>query len=80
MGQDPGTIFFFGVTAYTSYYFILWAFQLGGSVAAISSVCLISMPLPVLMGCLIFKEERLTARLAWSLLLTFGIVVIIYSK
>jgi hypothetical protein len=42
-------------------------------------VRLISIPLSVLLGCLIFKEERLTTRLAWSLLLTVGIIVILYS-
>ncbi len=78
--RTPGRLVFVGVTAYASYYLILWAFQLGGSAAAVSSVRLISIPLSVLMGCLIFKEERLTTRLAWSLLLTLGIGVIIYSK
>ena len=78
--RTPVRFIIVGVTAYASYYLILWAFQLGGSAAAVSSVRLISIPLSVLMGCLIFKEARLTMRLAWSVLLTLGIVVIIYSN
>ena len=69
-----------GVTAYASYYFILWAFQLGANVAAVSAVRQISIPASVLMGCLIFKEERMTARLAWSLILALGVVVIVFSN
>lgn len=78
--RTPGRFVIAGMSAYLSYYFILWSFQLGGSAAAVSSVRLISIPLSVLLGCLIFKEERLTARLAWSLLLILGIVVILYSN
>ena len=69
-----------GVTAYASYYLILWVFQLGANVAAVSAVRQISIPASVVMGCMIFKEERMTARLAWSVLLALGIVVIIFSK
>ncbi len=69
-----------GVAAYASYYFILRAFQLGANVAAVSAVRQISIPASVLMGCLIFKEERMTARLAWSGLLAMGVVVIVFSK
>ena len=69
-----------GVTAYASYYLILWVFQLGANVAAVSAVRQISIPASVVMGCMIFKEERMTARLAWSVLLAMGIVVIIFAK
>jgi drug/metabolite transporter (DMT)-like permease len=69
-----------GVMSYASYYLILWAFHLGGSAAAVSSVRLTSIPLSVILGCWVFKEARLSARLGWSLLITIGIVVIIYSK
>ena len=78
--RTPGRFIIAGVSAYASYYLILWAFQLGGSAAAVSSVRLISIPLSVLLGCLIFKEARMTVRLAWSVLLTLGIVLIIYSR
>ena len=69
-----------GTTSYASYLLILLAFQLGGNVAAVSAVRQISIPLSVLMGCLIFKEQRMTARLAWSVLLALGVVWIIFSK
>ena len=69
-----------GMMSYSSYYLILWAFQLGGSAAAVSSVRLASIPLSVILGCWLFKEARFSARLGWSLLITIGIVVIIYSK
>jgi len=78
--RTPGRYVIVGTSAYASYYCILWAFQLGGSAAAVSSVRLVSIPLSVLLGCLILKEERLTARLSWSILLTMGIVLIIYSN
>ena len=69
-----------GVTAYASYYLILWVFQLGANVAAVSAVRQISIPASVVMGCMIFNEKRMTSRLAWSVLLALGIVVIIFSK
>jgi drug/metabolite transporter (DMT)-like permease len=78
--RTPGRFIIAGVTAYASYYFILWAFQLGADVAAVSAIRQISIPASVLMGCLIFKEERMTARLAWSGLLALGVVVIVLSE
>jgi drug/metabolite transporter (DMT)-like permease len=78
--RTPGRFVIAGVTAYASYYFILWAFQLGANVAAVSAVRQISIPASVIMGCLIYKEERMTIRLAWSGLLALGVVVIVLSK
>lgn len=79
LARTPGRLLIAGMTSYASYYLILLAFQLGGDVAAVSAVRQISIPLSVLMGCLILKEQRLTARLAWSILLALGVVVIIVS-
>ena len=77
--RTPGRFLIAGSMSYASYYLILVAFKVGGDVAAVSAVRQISIPLSVLMGCLIFKEQRLIARLAWSLLLAVGVVVIIIS-
>ena len=69
-----------GITAYASYYLILITFQLGANVAAISAVRQVSIPFSVLLGCLIYKEARMTARLAWSGLLALGVIVIVLAK
>ncbi len=69
-----------GITAYVSYFLILTSFQMGGDAAAVSSVRQISIPVSVLLGGLILKEARMTGRLAWSLLLAAGIVLIVLSK
>ncbi|MGI9387578.1 MAG: EamA family transporter, partial [Methyloligellaceae bacterium] len=77
--ETPFRFLFAGTTAYVSYYLILTAFQLGANVAAVSAVRQVSIPLSVLMGCLVLKETRMTARLAWSLVLAFGVVIIILA-
>jgi len=69
-----------GITAYVSYYLILMAFQLGANVAAVSAVRQVSIPFSVLMGCMIYKEARMTARLTWSILLALGVAVIVLAK
>ena len=69
-----------GITAYVSYYMILIAFQMGANVAAVSAVRQVSIPFSVLLGCLIYKEARMTARLAWSILLALGVAVIVVAK
>lgn len=78
--KTPARYISAGIMSYSSYYFILWAFQLGGSAAAVSSVRLISIPFSVILGCWLLKESRLSTRLMWSLLITIGIVIIFYSK
>jgi uncharacterized membrane protein len=55
---------------------ILFAFQAGGEVAAVSATRQASIPISVILGALVLKEERLLARLAWSLLLAGGVVLI----
>jgi len=69
-----------GITSYASYYLILLAFQLGANVAAVSAIRQVSIPMSVLMGCLILKEERMSARLAWSLVLAVGVAIIVVAK
>ena len=69
-----------GITAYASYYMILVAFQQGANVAAVSAVRQVSIPFSVLLGCLIYKEARMTARLLWSVLLAIGVIVIVLAK
>jgi drug/metabolite transporter (DMT)-like permease len=66
-----------GALSYLSYVLILLAFQAGGEVAAVSATRQASIPISVLLGSLVLKEERLLARLAWSLLLAGGVVLVI---
>jgi uncharacterized membrane protein len=78
--RTPGYFLTAGTASYISYLLILMAFQLGANVAAVSAVRQISIPFSVVMGCLIFNEQRITARLAWSMLLGLGVVTIIFSR
>ncbi|MEE8393918.1 MAG: hypothetical protein V3R66_06190 [Rhodospirillales bacterium] len=68
-----------GLICYSSYFMILTAYSLGGEVAAVTSVRQVSIPLSVLIGGLLLKEESMTRRLWSSLLLAFGIVVIVLT-
>lgn len=65
-----------GALSYASYVLILFAFQAGGEVAAVSATRQASIPISVILGALVLKEERLLSRLAWSLLLACGVVLI----
>lgn len=69
-----------GVIAYASYYLILLAYQMGGSVAAVTSVRQASIPLSVLMGALWLGERNLSRRLAASLAVAVGIVLIVVNR
>ena len=64
---------------YISYYLILLAFSSGADVAAVASVRQASIPVSVLLGGLWLKESHLSMRLAASLMLVAGIVVIIVN-
>jgi drug/metabolite transporter (DMT)-like permease len=68
-----------GLLGYTSYYLILWSFSSGADVAAVASVRQASIPVSVLLGGLWLKESHLPMRLAASLMLMAGIVVIIVN-
>ena len=78
--ETPGRFAVAGISAYVSYYLILITFQLGANVAAVSAVRQVSIPFSVLLGCLIYKEERMTARLLWSALLALGVIIIVSAK
>lgn len=69
-----------GATGYLSYYLILTAYQHGGDAVAVNCIRQISIPLSVLLGGLILRELNMGNRFAWSLLIAFGIVVIILTK
>ena len=49
----------------------------GGEVAVVSAIRQVSIPLSVLLGALVLNEKRFLVRLAWSLLLAGGVVIII---
>ena len=78
--KTPGRFAIAGLSAYASYYMILITFQLGANVAAVSAVRQVSIPFSVLLGCLIYKEARMKARLLWSGLLAIGVIVIVLAK
>ena len=66
-----------GGMCYASYWLILAAYSAGGDVAAVTSVRQASIPFSILIGGLYLKEGRLWQRLAASLILAAGIVMIV---
>ena len=68
-----------GLVCYGSYYLILFAYQMGGDVAAVTSVRQASIPFSVLIGGLWLKEQGMGRRLWASVLLAAGIVVIVVA-
>lgn len=66
-----------GVLSYVSYYLILLAYQLGGEVAAVTSVRQASIPVSVLLGGYFLREGGVVRRLFAATLLALGIVVIV---
>ncbi len=71
---------FAGVTSYLSYIFILFAYQAGGNVAAVSSIRQASVPFSIVLGAIMLKEKRFRRRMLWALVLVAGIVTIIMGK
>ena len=65
-----------GVLAYASYYMILLAYQLGGDVAAVTSVRQASIPISVALGGLFLREGAITRRFLAAVILALGIAVI----
>jgi drug/metabolite transporter (DMT)-like permease len=72
--------FLIGVVAYTSYFLILMAYELGGNVAAVTAVRQASIPFSVLIGGIWLRERAMAGRLGASLLVAAGIVVIVFSR
>lgn len=75
----PWRILLAGTLSYASYLLILFAFRLGGNVAAVSSLRQVSIPLSVLMAVFVLGEGRVARRFAWSLALTLGTALIILA-
>ena len=69
-----------GALAYASYMLILAAYAEGGDVAAVTTVRQLSIPVSVLLGGMVLKEALLRRRLAASLLLVCGIVLVILGS
>jgi len=65
-----------GVLCYASYYLILVGYQLGGDVAAVTSVRQASIPISVALGGLFLREGAMVRRFFAAGLLALGIVVI----
>ena len=65
-----------GVLCYASYYLILVGYQLGGDVAAVTSVRQASIPISVALGGLFLREGAMLRRFFAAGLLALGIVVI----
>ena len=77
---SPLRYLFAGSICYGSYYLILLAYQWGGDVAAVTATRQVSIPLSVLLGGFFFREKGIPRRIAASLVLTVGIVVIILAR
>ena len=69
-----------GVICYASYLLILFAYQGGGEVAVVNSVRQASIPISVLLGGMWLKEMDMNQRVLASLLLSIGIVIIVFSR
>ena len=78
--QTPVMYVMAGLSSYASYYLILTAFQMGGNVAAVTSVRLISIPISVVLGGLYLKEADTRSRLLWAVVLCSGVVVIVLAR
>lgn len=65
-----------GIICYASYYLILLAYQLGGDVAAVTSIRQASIPISVALGGLFLREGAMMRRFFAAGLLALGIVVI----
>ena len=65
-----------GVLAYSSYYLILLAYQLGGDVAAVTAMRQASIPISVALGGLFLREGAMARRFFAAGLLALGIAVI----
>ena len=70
----------FAGVCYASYYLILWVFSQGGDAAAVASMRQASIPFSVLVGGLWLKERDMGLRLAASMVLGAGIVVIVLAR
>ena len=69
-----------GGMVYSSYFLILYAYELGGEVAAVTSIRQASIPLSVIIGGYFLREGAILRRLFAALILSYGIVVIISSQ
>ena len=78
--QTPVMYVMAGLSSYASYYLILTAFQMGGNVAAVTSVRQVSIPLAVILGGLYLKEADTRSRLLWAVVLGSGVVVIVLAR
>lgn len=65
--------------SYASYVLVLKAYEMGGNVAAVTSVRLWSIPLTVIMSVILLKEKGFGRRLAASGVIVAGIMVIIWG-
>ena len=77
MGTRAAMLIVPGVMAYSSYLLILWAYQMGGEVAAVTSVRQASIPISVLLGGFFLREGAILRRMIAASLLAAGIVIII---
>ena len=79
-GKKPLRFFLAGFTAYASYLLILYSFRMVSNVAAVSAIRQISIPFSVLIGGFYLFEKQMNYRLFWSLLLTLGVIIIIFAS
>ncbi len=70
---------FLGCICYGSYILVLYAYRLGGEVAAVTTVRQASIPVSVVLGGFFFKEGSIPRRLAASAVLVAGIIVIVLA-
>jgi len=80
-GWRPGALRYLtlGSVCYGSYILVLFAYRLGGEVAAVTTIRQASIPLSVVLGGFFFKEGGIWRRLVASGVLAAGIIVIVLA-
>lgn len=77
--SQPFRLITAGTLGYCSYYLILLSYQLGGDVAAVTSVRQASIPLSVILAALALREKNMAHRLTCALVLMLGVIIIVVS-
>ena len=77
--RHPWKILSAAALSYASYVLILFAYEKGANVAAVTSLRLFSIPLSVVLSALYLKESAIGARLAASGVIVAGILVIVLA-
>lgn len=68
------------LVSYVSYVLILWAFGMGAGAAEAAAIRQASIPVSVVLAALVLGETRFLGRLAWSIMIAGGVVLIAFNS